>query len=124
MTFTTFVNICIDNVMRVCDANRELREECNISAHKLDRKGYLVFNMEESNKVLKVHVYETWDFSGDLLETSEMRPEWFMESDIPYDRMWPDDIHWLPLLLEGKSILGRFDFSDDDTIEDFSVKVQ
>ena len=53
-----------------------------------------------------------------------MRPEWFEETDIPYARMWPDDQYWLPLLLEGKSILGRFDFSDDDTIEDYYVKVQ
>jgi hypothetical protein len=54
-----------------------------------------------------VHVYETWDFSGEPAESGEMRPEWFLERDIPYDRMWPDDIHWLPLVLEGKSVLGR-----------------
>ena len=30
--------------------------------------------------------------------------------DIPYTEMWPDDIHWLPLLLQGKKFKTRFLF--------------
>lgn len=70
-----------------------------------------------------------------------MRPAWFLETEIPYSQMWPDDIHWLPLVLEGNKILGRletiiinllfnillvnrFDYSDEDTIDDFTVRIQ
>jgi hypothetical protein len=68
-----------------------------------------------------------------------MRPQWFSEDQIPLSQMWPDDEHWLPLLLQGKKFLGRFfaspslasslslprfDFTDEDTIDDFSVRIQ
>jgi 8-oxo-dGTP diphosphatase / 2-hydroxy-dATP diphosphatase len=105
-------------------AMRELMEECSLQTTSLSRRGYLVFHMEESNKVLKVHVYETFQFSGEIVESSEMRPQWFEESEIPYDGMWPDDKLWLPQVLAGSSVLGRFEYSDDNTIEDYSVKIQ
>mmetsp|Transcript_4760 Transcript_4760/g.7223 ORF Transcript_4760/g.7223 Transcript_4760/m.7223 type:complete len:163 (+) Transcript_4760:50-538(+) len=105
-------------------ALRELEEECSVTSSALSRQGYLVFSMEESNKLMKVHVFETWEFSGEPSESSEMRPQWFNESNIPYDSMWPDDKYWLPLLLAGKKFIGRFDYSDEETIEDFSVREQ
>ena len=39
--------------------------------------------------------------------------EWIGENEIPYDRMWVSDIHWMPLILEGKRIRGRFWFDRD-----------
>jgi 8-oxo-dGTP diphosphatase/2-hydroxy-dATP diphosphatase len=58
-----------------------------------------------------------------------MRPEWFSATDtqtvetsetpdtslppIPYDSMWPDDIHWMPLLLANRPFIGRADFDTD-----------
>lgn len=63
--------------------------------------------MMEPNKLMKVHVYETWDFTGEPQESEEMRPRWFSEDCIPLSEMWPDDQYWLPLLLEGKKFIGR-----------------
>ncbi|EGO29400.1 hypothetical protein SERLADRAFT_378187 [Serpula lacrymans var. lacrymans S7.9] len=62
-----------------------------------------------------------------------MRPEWFalppsveesrssrVASDaltellpIPYDKMWDDDIHWLPLLIRGQRFVGRADCKEN-----------
>jgi len=58
-----------------------------------------------------------------------MRPEWFSAVDahslevsektnavlpsIPYDSMWPDDVHWMPLLLANRPFVGRADFDTD-----------
>jgi hypothetical protein len=36
--------------------------------------------------------------------------------DIPYDRMWQDDIHWYPLFLEGASFQGLFAFTNTHTL--------
>ena len=33
--------------------------------------------------------------------------------EIPYGEMWEDDLHWLPLLLEGKDFDGAFNFNGD-----------
>jgi 8-oxo-dGTP diphosphatase / 2-hydroxy-dATP diphosphatase len=105
-------------------AVRELQEECSITANNMTRKGYIVFKMIELNKILRVHVFESWDFSGEAIETEEMRPMWYKESEVPFDGMWPDDKFWLPLVLEGKSILARFVFEDEETILEHDVKVQ
>lgn len=65
-----------------------------------------------------------------LFRTEEMRPEWFSASNeetttplapgallspIPYDSMWPDDVHWMPLLLSKRPFVGRADFDSDST---------
>lgn len=33
--------------------------------------------------------------------------------NIPYDKMFPDDKYWLPLILEGKKIRAYFEFDKD-----------
>lgn len=58
-----------------------------------------------------------------------MRPEWFSAVDtrsledsekpiatlppIPYDHMWLDDVHWMPLLISNRPFIGRADFDTD-----------
>jgi len=43
--------------------------------------------------------------------------------DIPFDTMWPDDKHWFPLFLEGKSFKGKFLFQDFDTIVEHNLEI-
>jgi 8-oxo-dGTP diphosphatase / 2-hydroxy-dATP diphosphatase len=105
-------------------AKRELEEESGLIANSLERLGYLVFHMEESRKIMKVHIYNCTDFSGTEVETEEMNPQWFNREAIPYELMWPDDPMWLPMAMDGKKFIGRFEFSDDDTIEDYSLREQ
>lgn len=60
-----------------------------------------------------VHLCHAW--SGQPRETDEMaRPRWFPLDAIPYDRMWSDDMHWLPQVLRGRTVLGRFTFDAQD----------
>ena len=59
-----------------------------------------------------VHFYRAPGFEGTLRETEEMKPEWFEEKEIPYEKMWLDDRYWLPILLAGKSFEGWFNFKD------------
>lgn len=33
---------------------------------------------------------------------------------IPLSQMWPDDEHWMPLLLKGQYFVGRVDFGMED----------
>lgn len=92
-------------------AKRELREEAGIEAGELDKVGLLDFSFESDTELkLKVHVFVTSSYTGEISESEEMRPQWFDYTDIPYDEMWPDDAFWLPLVLEGKLIEGSFHF--------------
>ena len=45
-----------------------------------------------------------------------MLPKWFFETKIPFDKMWPDDIYWLPLFLKHKNFSGYFLFGEGDAI--------
>ena len=105
-------------------AIRELEEESGLKAKTVERVGFLKFNMYD--KILNVHVYKTSDWSGEAVETNEMRPIWFPIAKLPLDQMWPDDKFWLPkVLLENKKLLCRFDYDEDDeTILDYEVNEQ
>ena len=46
-------------------------------------------------------------------ETDEATPLWTDVDAIPYHRMWADDHHWLPLLLDQQTFLGRFIFAEE-----------
>lgn len=94
-------------------AIRELQEESNVIAKSITRMGYLIFKMLETSKIMRVHVYETWDFEGDAIESEEMRPQWYAESDIPFNQMWADDPYWLPYLLQQKKFIGRYVLCSD-----------
>ena len=60
---------------------------------------------------------------GEPTESEEMRPQWYKHHELPYETMWPDDIHWLPLALAGKRIEGEFHFTDDgNSFDSFEVR--
>jgi 8-oxo-dGTP pyrophosphatase MutT (NUDIX family) len=97
-------------------ARRELREESGLEAQVLERRGTLRFEFASSPEILEVHVFGVVKYHGDPVETEEMKPCWFRLTEIPFDKMWPDDRHWLPLYLEGKRLDGKFYFLDEDTL--------
>lgn len=97
-------------------AARELEEEAKVASADLRKRGLLTFSFEGNPEVLEVHIFSGSAIQGVPQETDEMRPRWFKVSDIPYDAMWPDDRHWLPLLLSGKNFQGDFYFRDNKTL--------
>lgn len=107
-------------------AVRELEEESGVitKVNSLKKKGYLVFNMEKSNKLMKVHVYIVTEFTGTGIETDEMRPVWVDMNDMPtmYDKMWKDDPYWFHYIISNKKFVGRFDYSSDDNITSYELK--
>ena len=93
-------------------AIRELQEEANITPTKIEKVGKLNFKFLDTGKEMDVTVFSVTDFDGIPSETEEMRPHWFLKSEIPYDKMWTDDRYWLPLLFAGKKFNGNFDYTD------------
>ena len=39
-----------------------------------------------------------------------MRPQWFNIEEIPYDKMWPDDKYWYPIMFKGQKFKARMLF--------------
>ncbi|MBI1755446.1 8-oxo-dGTP diphosphatase [Candidatus Azambacteria bacterium] len=103
-------------------AVRELREESGIAPTNISQRGALTFVFTGDPVALEVHVFAVGEYEGEPHETEEMRPQWFLHSEIPFDLMWPDDRYWLPLFLARKKFEGEFVFADQNTIKEHSLK--
>lgn len=100
-------------------AIRELEEESGIAAtpEHTTKHAELTFKFphkQEWNQI--VHVYATDKWDGKPTESNEMAPEWFHQNELPYDRMWVDDKHWLPHVLSGKYVTATFTFAEEGHI--------
>jgi 8-oxo-dGTP pyrophosphatase MutT (NUDIX family) len=95
---------------------RELKEESGLVISDFKKKGLFKFSFPNPDIDCEVHVFKANQFEGEPRETDEMRPQWFDENKIPYDEMWSDDRHWLPLFLAGKTLKGEFFFDENDQL--------
>jgi 8-oxo-dGTP diphosphatase len=91
---------------------RETQEELLVTPHAPVKLGELRFSMSDCPDIL-CHVYRSEDFSGIPTETDEAVPVWTALDRIPYQRMWEDDRHWLPLVIEQRSFIGSFVFEGE-----------
>jgi len=57
-----------------------------------------------------VHVFVARGHTGELLESDEASPVWVSIEEVPYHEMWEDDKYWLPAVLRGEKVYGRFFF--------------
>ncbi|RDB30567.1 7,8-dihydro-8-oxoguanine triphosphatase [Hypsizygus marmoreus] len=105
-------------------AVRELEEEAGITA-PLEYAGTLLFLTKGLDMpAFHIDIFRSDEYSGVIIETDEMRPQWFSipsssskdivldeTCDIPFAQMWDTDPLWIPLLLSKKIFVGRADFS-------------
>jgi 8-oxo-dGTP diphosphatase / 2-hydroxy-dATP diphosphatase len=103
-------------------AHRELEEEVGVKAFTMQKAGILDFSFENDPKLLEVHIFKVSDFSGEPVETEEMKPQWFSFDAIPFEQMWTADTHWIPYILEGKLFKGAIHF-DRPSDAEYSAKI-
>lgn len=104
---------------------RETKEEIEVEVDisDLQKCAELSFTFPHNSEwSQKVHVYLTEKWEGYPTETDEMRPQWFEVHRIPYDLMWADDEHWLPRVLKGELLRGRFKFAEGDIVTDYYIE--
>jgi len=103
-------------------ATRETKEEIGVDVGSLQKVATLDFYFSENlewNQRVTVFIVKEW--KGEPLETEEMAPKWFKVNNLPFESMWADDIHWLPLVLNGKKIKAKFLFGENDVLLDYKV---
>jgi 8-oxo-dGTP diphosphatase len=100
-------------------AIRETEEEILVRPLNLELRGELSFVFTDGYS-LRVYVFLADGFEGTPGATEEADPFWCPLNEIPFDRMWEDDRHWLPKVLSGEHPIGRFIF-DGDTMLDMEI---
>ncbi len=97
-------------------AIRETQEELKITPLNVVARGELRFHSDDFPKI-HGYVFVATDYQGTATETEEAIPLWTPVDEIPYEEMWEDDIYWLPQVLSGKGVDGRFVFQGEDLLD-------
>jgi 8-oxo-dGTP diphosphatase len=97
-------------------AIREIGEELGVQPLGVRPSGQLSFQFMDGLS-LHVHVFTATGFEGRPQETDEAEPLWFPLDRLPYEQMWADDAHWMPLMLRGERFRGRFTFDGDRMLD-------
>ena len=101
-------------------AIREVQEEVGVTPRHIRHCGLHRFQFTDGYRLL-VDVFAADDCDGDPIETDEALPMWVPTTAIPYERMWADDRHWIPMMLAGTPFTGRYVF-DGDTMLDMVLE--
>ena len=95
---------------------REANEEIGVTINAADLKnhGSIKFSFENNpDWNQEVHIFITEKWEGEPAESEEMKPQWYLHSDLPFSEMWLDDPYWLPKVLAGKKVEGEFFFNNN-----------
>jgi 8-oxo-dGTP diphosphatase / 2-hydroxy-dATP diphosphatase len=102
-------------------AKREVLEESGVNILDMEKMGIIEFEFQGNPEILEVNIFRAENFSGNPIETEEMKPQWFDVKEIPFEEMWSDDRYWLPLLLAGKKFKGKFLFDNNDKVLEYKL---
>ena len=110
-----------DETVEQC-AIRETQEEFGVTMKSIKNVAKIAFYFPykpEWDQLVFIYTCNKWE--GDLTESEEMKPEWFDLDKIPYDKMWEDDSHWLPIVLAGKFVNAECTFGKDGKMTGFRL---
>ncbi|MDB5166169.1 MAG: 7,8-dihydro-8-oxoguanine triphosphatase [Candidatus Saccharibacteria bacterium] len=93
---------------------RECQEEISLTPKNWEKVAICDFEFPDHEQNMQLHVFVCRQWEGEPAESEEMAPEWFNIKEIPYDKMWHDDIVWFPSVIAGSKLLGRFIFNGDE----------
>ncbi len=98
-------------------AIRECFEEINVVPNNLNWCGLLEFVNNNGEEIIYCHLFIAENWKGEVKESEEAIPKWYDLEKLPFEKMWPEDELWLPKILKGKKIFGKFRFLDWKFVE-------
>ena len=106
-------------------AAREVKEECGlvVDPEDFEETAEMEFEFKDDPVKLEVHVFQTRKFSGEVIESEEMKPEWFEEDAVPYKSMWLDDELWYPYMFSNQNFKAYFLFEGHDKMLNHKIEL-
>lgn len=92
---------------------REVEEEFRVEVIDIEKRAEIEFILTEEGRKVVMHTFLAKKWLGEPEKTDEMRPQWFLVKDVPYDQMWKGDKEWLPIILSGKMIKAKYTYSHE-----------
>lgn len=89
-------------------AERELAAESGFTALEMIKCGIALVRHNYDDTEIELHFFLVTRCRGKATESDEMIPERFGLNEIPYDRMWQNDRHTLPLFLSDENCIALF----------------
>lgn len=103
-------------------AIRETQEEVGLTPALTEPIGEILYH-DPMHGNWKVTVYRTESYSGELIESDEMKPQWWPVDTIPYKSMWEGDEEWLPHVIENKNFTAELWFNNKGKLDKFDVRL-
>ena len=94
-------------------AVREVREETGVVISELELVARIKFLEHPGCLSMIGYVFVAHAFEGQPRDCAEARPFWCSVQSLPFDRMWEDDRHWLPHVMDGRALTASFLFRGD-----------
>lgn len=108
-------------------ARREAREELGVAAMHLEPVAVLYFTQQptiDEYSSITTYVYLCREWEGEPVNSDELSDlTWFDITAIPYETMWEDDTYWLPQVLAGDKVTGKFEFDGDYRMTSHDVTI-
>ena len=98
-------------------AIRECKEEVSLTPLRPEKRMELHFQFT-SGYALYGEAFFTDSWEGEPASSEEADPFWCDVDKLPWENMWEDDRHWLPLALAGKKLRGFYVFDDDKMLSE------
>lgn len=97
---------------------RETQEEIGVTPTSFKQIAQITFDEFVNGNKEKVimNVFISHDYIGTIIETDEMKPEWFDINNIPYQKMFKDHKYWLNEVLKGNKIKAYFSYDEQFNI--------
>lgn len=104
-------------------AKREISEEAGLTIVDINHLGIVEFSWPNiKDDILEVHIFKAEKFTGEPIESEEMRPRWFDINEIPFNQMWTDDKYWFDWFLNNKKFNAKFYFDEMDRVVDYLLE--
>lgn len=94
---------------------RETQEEAGVTPVLEQPLGTILYHDKRFGS-WQVTVFRTEEFTGEMIETDEMRPQWWRVDQVPYDQMWAGDREWLPLVIDNQPFEAELWFDGNNNL--------